>query len=613
MRGPRGSRPLEPGSPEPWQGQVEAGSGLDGPAADGLVARSLEVEVAPLGRRRRLPDRAIVTAILAFAFVALAVVKPWEGSVPGDPASVSGVDPASSPTPTAPAVTTAELEPFDVPTWEVLATVMPSRDGWGLRVVTDAVAPEAAGSGEGPPGDPAVAGSDVSLGDGRSVVERWYQARDPGTGPPGRLERRAGVRGVVAVPSTGAPVRLIALTSPAAEAPLDVRLWRVTYGALERLDGARPVGDIGSGDWYFVPPTVGGTSLPAWPAGYYRIDVLTATEIVRFGVSVDEGPGTPVGWPVPEPAPSGSRAQDRVDAPEPGDRGPDRQPVRPEPFMVVGSEVAGLGVRIGPALGERSSWLAAVTGEGPDELPRLATLRLPEVSGFGLRFPDGATEPRLRAIDLIGPARPREATRQGLHAGGRGGSAWAVVDAPDGRAWAPGVYRLEARWRDVDGTARRASYHVDLLAGRVTSTPTLLSATRAWARHGGRSGVVAGSVEPFRLPPSDFAIRLAAQAPVATPTEAAGLDPGCLIGEGFAGTRRPIGVVTDLADEVTGLDVRVIGAYARSRPVDVRSALGPVRGLAVFSPDAPRGWGSGRYAVTVGTTEGSLTYGFCID
>ncbi len=597
----------------PGPGPVEVGPGQDEPIQDQLITRSLQVDVAPLGRRRRLPDRAILAAILALAFVALAVVKPWEATAPSDPASTPDSAAAPSPTPAAAAATTVELAPFDVPTWPALAIVMPPRDGWGLRVVVDPAAMAAAGQG-GPGVDgPAPEVDRIAFGDGRWVVERWYPARDPSQGAPGRLERRAGVRGVMAVPATDAPIRLIALTSPGDEAPLDVRLWRVSYGVLERLDGARPAGDIGSGDWYFVPPTVNGRTMPSWPAGYYRIDVLTAGEVIRFGVRIDAGPGTPDGWPVPVPASPGPAESVRADAPEPLDRGPDRQPTRPEPFMVVGSEVVGLGVRVGPALGERRAWLSAVAGEGPDELPRLATLRIPGVAGFGIRFPDGSAEPRLRAVALVGPAGPREATRQGLHAGPAGGSPWAVVDAPDGQAWAPGVYRLDARWREADGTARSASYHVDLLGGQVTSTPVLLSSTRAWARHVGGSGVVAGSIEPLRLPPSGFAIRLAAQVPVATPTEAAGLDPDCRIGLGLAGTRRPIGVVTGPSGAITSVDVRVIGAYARSRPVDVRSSLGPVPGLAVLAPDAPRGWGSGRYAVTVSTTGGSSTYGFCID
>ena len=140
----------------------------------------------------------------------------------------------------------------------------------------------------------------------------------------------------------------------------------------------------------------------------------------------------------------------------------------------------------------------------------------------------------------------------------------------------------------------------------------MLAATRAWARHVGQSGVVAGFVEPLRVPPSEAAIRLTEQAPAASPTEAVGRDASCRIGRGLAGTRRPIGILTGPSTGIDGVEVLEIQAYARPRSVAVRAVLEPLPGLAVVGPDDPAGWEAGRYAARVVTEAGVLTYGFCV-
>lgn len=606
MNGPRSIDPRPADAPD-----------LDGPSrsAETGVARDLRVDVAPLGRRRRSPDRAVVVAVLAGLFVAIAIVKPWElgqtqgSSAASDPSPV----PSVSPTATSPAV--REPLPIEPPGWATLAAAVAPRDAWGVRVLTDAPTPVRSGTTAVPGAGrtvPVGAGV-VPLGDGGALVERWFPARKPYQGLPGRLERRAGLTWHLIVPPSEEPVRLVALTSPTDVAPLDVRLWRISIQGLERLDAARPAGDAGLGDWYFLPPTVDGRALPAWPAGWYRMEVLTADGISRIGLRVDASPTTSSAWPSQADDPAGAPV-DAVDGPEPLDRGPDRQPSRPEAFMIIGDAVASLPVRIGEPLDDvRRSWLGVVPREGPFDLPRMASVRIPDAAGFGLRFPDGATEARLTATSLVGPGRSRTATRSGVHAGALGGSPWAMVDAPAGSWWPPGVHRLDATWRDVTGTLQRASYHVDLLAGRLTSTPTMLAATRAWARHVGRSGVVVGLVEPLRVPPSEAAIQLTAQVPAASPTEAVGRDAACRIGSGLAGTRRPIGILTGSSTGIDALEVLEIQAYARPRTVAVRAVLEPLPGLAVIGPDDPAGWKAGRYAARVHTEAGSLTYGFCVE
>jgi hypothetical protein len=590
-------RPTAPRPPDPADLGRPSGSWETG------AARDLQVDVAPLARRRRLPDRAIVMAAIAGLFVVLAIVKPWELGRPEGPSALADPTPIPSTPSIAPTPAIPEPLPIELPGWAALAAATEPRDAWGVRVLTDVPA----GGRSAPLGS-----GSVPLPDGKALAEQWFPARAPFSGPPGRLERRAGLARLLIVPPGEAPIRLLALTSPADAAPLDIRLWRLSLGGLERLDAARPAGDTGLGDWYLLPPTVDGRVLPAWPAGWYRIDVLTADGVSRVGLRVDEGPATLDRWTLLADGPVVASAT-VADGPEPADRGLAGQPDRPEAFMVIGDVVASLPVRFAEALDEWRSWLGAFPGEGPIDLPRTAAIHIPDAAGFGLRFPDGATEIRLTATPLVGPGRPHAASRVGLHAGPEGGSPWAVVDAPAGRSWTPGIHRLDAIWRDGTGEVRRASYHVDLLAGRSTPTPTMLAATRAWARHVGRSGVVAGLVEPLQVPPSKTAIQVAVQTPAATPLEAVGRDAACRIGDGLAGTRRPVGILTGASTGIDAVDVLEIQAYARPRLVASRAVIEPLPGLVVLGPDDPAGWAAGRYAVQLRTATELLTYGFCVE
>ena len=203
----------------------------------------LHVELVPVGRRRSIRSAGIVVAV-SVAFVALAVLKPWDAGRAAAPTTAAGV--VSSPSAgsaSANPVGSAAAPFAHPPTPADLVRATVRRSEWGVRAV---VVPQ----GATPTGN----------GTGGGLAERFL-AIDVGDGAD------VDVGAASTAVHAGDDVIGLGVTTPDDAMPLDVRFWRLEPGAVVRRIVPRPVLGREAGSWLWLPDPHEATIRGTWPAG----------------------------------------------------------------------------------------------------------------------------------------------------------------------------------------------------------------------------------------------------------------------------------------------------------------------------------------------------------
>lgn len=566
------------------------------------------VETAPLRPSgRRGPDRALPVAALIVAFITIALAKPWEA------APFGGEQERSRPSPGAGEVESDALSlagnvPVRALSWDRLAKLAPPRDGWGVRAIL--ARPLVAA------GRPA-AGDHEAVASGWAFSERWASVSLSPTAPASRAMspyRSKILGGVLSLDAGAATVAAIGITSPFADTPLDVRIWRVPVGQVpERLRMREVPGEAPGVERLFLAPAGPSSRGRAWAPGAYRIDMLLGSRLGRIillvtgstAVSPETSVGSSPRPPLTEPEeaiqklPPGPFVLDAeaglIHLPGVGGRGLDE----------AGAWLAGRGPgQVGAVAGGAPGQAAPVAGGAPGPAGPVASGAFAHPLALGLRLGPGeqfvsATLTRLAPSPgpvvgpvRVGPAtsRSRPPTRSRAEPG-----AYSVFEAPSG-GWPLGVYRIDAELRR-GSRKRRASWHVDLLPRGGRSFAPLLAAARAMGSWAGRRAFLAATVFPNG--PNRFALiqsgspRGAAQRPTIRP-------PVRCVGPPILSHHRLLALGHDrlVAPEV---ELAVVSRTGQRFGVPVAVAPDVTDGLALVAPVSGGNWLPGTYEL-------SLTY-----
>jgi len=563
------------------------------PTVDGERRQGPAVfDVAPIGRRRRTPDRALVLGAVAIACLALAFLKPWES--PGAGASASpdaarrpdaSAAPSADSVAVAPAATTpagrpfALLAPDSLPAWTDVVAQLDRRDDWGVRFLSDIGASSAPGL--------------VRLGDGSALVVDWVAANP---------------EGIVRV-GWAAPIRMLGVTTPYDEPPLDVRVWRQVRGTDEpvRMPVERLPGDRGTGEGLLLSADGADGEDRAWSPGTYRFELLLADRIANLDIVIP-GPklsDSTVAWTT-----SAQRHPDATrDAARAGPEGASVDPAAPVPVAVVGSKVVPLIVSLGPPLDERGAWLDARSGSRRPERKAIGSFAEPDVAALGVAIPAGTTVTSLTA-SRIGGVPEVVATRTVVDAdGGR-----VIVLQPDETAgWLAGIYRIDVAWQDRTGRGVSAAYHIDLDTSPPIEVPRLLAAVRSWARYAGQQGIVTGIVEPLEGGPAAAAIRLLARDPGTAAETVEELGGRCRAGGALTDAAQAVlGVAHRTDQRIEAVTVERLFDRGRTLPISVRASIDPVPGLVVLTPADAAGWRVGHYRIVLRGESVELRHVVCL-
>lgn len=540
-------------------------------------------DVAPVGRRRRLPDRALILGAMAVLVVGLAVLKPWEG--PGDP-SVAVVDP--SPRAEAPAdpspIDTVPPRPLlgqsRIPAWRDVVEQLEPQDAWGIRALSD--------PGVGEPATP------VRLLDGVRLDAGWVPAVP---------------QGIVRVGGT-VPVRMLGVTTPDDEPPLDIRVWRHVRWTDEPVlvDTTRLRGDPGTGESLLASTDSPFDEDGAWSPGTYRFELLLADRITSIDVVIP-GPkvsDSTVRWiTTVERIEAVNREARFVVPPEP----PFDPTAAPIPVGIVGSAVVALPAGLTAPMDAHAAWLGARSGSKPDALAGMDAFAGADLAAIGVALPPGTDVTSLVATRIGGVLDEVVSRRVVDPDGGR-----VVVLLPEGiGGWLPGPYRVDVGWTEPGGSDRSAAYHLELDPGPATATPRLLAAVRGWARHAGEQGIVVGTVEPLEGGPAAAAIRLLPQEPGSAAETVEALGGRCADGGVLADAIQPVLGVAHRADEsIDEVSVERLFVGGRSLPIPVRVSIDPVPGLVLVTPLDPDGWQVGHYRIVLRSAGGELRHVVCL-
>ena len=387
-------------------------------------------EPVPL-RPRGGHDPAAVLLLLMVVFVAAAVLKPWDRGGPrvGNTASLEPATEAPSGAPTS-APDIALVTPLEAGT---VAPLLLPRDAWGISALV--VSPA---DGYGSLSDRALPRADRSL----RLGERWTPAR-PDVEPQtiGHAGGTAISDGDVELPTGTAAVIGLAFTTPDAQRPLEVRIWRYHFGGPpQRLLLEALVAGTDPQPWR-PPRDPDGTQPRAWHPGDYRADLLFGDRIARIVFAIPgpapflAGPSVPA-LRLPEPAEVAALPEGL--------------------FAVVDGRAIHVDAAATSPLDELAAWLEAdlavfslpVVGVAP-----------PRTEALGLVLAPGDRIERVRLTRLAPDGRswgPAETSRYDDM-----GRVVAIFPAPRRELLAAGVYRLEARW-DRQGNRFTRAWHVDV-------------------------------------------------------------------------------------------------------------------------------------------------------
>lgn len=421
-------------------------TGVPGPdrAAPGDRAGAhVDASAVQSGRTGRSP-RPILVAVALVAFLAVAAIKPWDGAARPDPAAIAGISSAppaatagptaapSVPTPSRPGPTPRAAVPGEpstipaLPTPGELADVVLPRDEWGVRAIVF---------------EPA-AGRERVDADAR-LVERWIRAEVDRT----RRTRTIHAPAVYA----GDAVLAFGLTAPPGTRPLAVRIWRLLDLELPQRVVVEEVPGPGAFGVLWRPGRAA-TALGTWPRGAYRFEVVLEDRVVRIVTAVPTGARMEARLP---PLPMGPPPD--LDAALAG--------MGAGVFAVSGPEVVRVTADAGEPLDEHEAWLAGRCAPPPGACP-VGTLVSRTVSVMGVVLEPG-DQPMAASLELLAPVQRGVRGVIEVRSTGPEGAPDARpvlvfrVDSPG--PLSSGLYRLAVEWQTGAGTARTASWHVEVV------------------------------------------------------------------------------------------------------------------------------------------------------
>jgi hypothetical protein len=553
------------------------------------------------GGRRGGPNRGLVTAVLLVAFVAVALWKPWELAAPAAPRPSRDASPADRPT--ARPGATAEDRPADGPhsvlanpvpgrptaaaSWADVAPALRLHSRWGVRALVDRL--------------------------GRGLVERWKPSSPPVIVPPSGgvpAGHAVGIRSAgVVMDTAGGHVRVLGVTAPPDETPLDVRVWWVPDSGdpvwldVRAVDPAIPGAHL-----LLLPPRrVDGTAA-SWPPGRYRVDLLLGRAVVRMTVILPQAADSPERLerdpfvpapPGPRPAPANPYSADLGG-------------LQPGAFVVADGIAVNVASRLGGPLDATGAWLdarvsAAFGGDRPRDAD-VADVWLPGINGIGVMLPaegrlEWASLERLAPTPLVGV----DAVSRSI-VDARGGSPSVVFAPPRGGTWLAGTYAIDVRYLD-HGFRRSGTYHIAIRPAPLRRSGALTAAVRAWAGSGGNWGILTGIVEPLEGGPADAAIRWWGQAPSTVAADPATLGTGCT-GAARMGNDAVIGLAHPPAEAPESVHVERLFEGGRVLEVPVQASLGVVPGLSIVTSAAEQPFAEGYYRITAEPAGAQLV--FCV-
>lgn len=389
---------------------------------------SVDFDPVRLGPRRRRVDPVVVGVIGVVVALAVAVIKPWDQRDEARPApgpsvavAVPSIGATHEPTPAASIATAPPVPEAAIPpSWADVASAVTTRDAWGVRAIT--------------------------------IDQRLYK---PSTGSQYHELWSAATRSAAVETATvgrsSDPISILGFTSPRAEQPRDVRIWRVHRDdQVEWIDavpvGAQPAEATGL---FLRPPTERGTLTP-WDPGRYLVDILVAHGIHRLSVIVPDTSGIvpPLDVWAPDPLTT-------VDA-----GASDPSDIAVGMFATVDGVGVALPARQTHPLDDDAAWLDLNDGENDV----VATAYEPRASGLGVMLTSHASVSSAVITRLAPEGRFSAPEATGGLSAIRGRTPYVLFAAPDGVAWAPGVYAITVAWSDAAG-AHEGTWHVELRPG----------------------------------------------------------------------------------------------------------------------------------------------------
>lgn len=539
-----------------------------------------EFEPVRIGPRRRRVDPVALGVVLILAALALAVIKPWGGEET-QLAAVPSASPATSPASPQPSIDTrGALVP---PLWEDVRSVVERRDEWGIRTIVLGATP-----------DPETAPPETPTLDGTSApsryAERWFSPVEDG--------------GTTIVDEAEGSIIALGVTFPQNETPLDVRIW-LDHGndEFEWMD-VHPINDVPArGAYLYLRRGVAGAAVRAWPPGRYRADILVGDGIRRMDVVILDHDGR---LPAPDPSPPLAPRLEPFD-------GSRLAGLPPGPFLQADGAIVALDAAGGPPLDDTGAWLD-VDASGGDRSPTSFVARTyqPGTTHLGVALPAYSTvrTASVRRLAPLGDASPRD--RQNA-IGSLAPISFVAFSPRVGETWRPGVYAMSVAWDDGDGPHDR-TWHVELRPGPLPATPVMLSATRAWARFVGSSGVLLGSTGGLTAP-DPLGIRLVDIVPQIQPGYP-GLSGSDVLGCGatiIRGRPEVIGIVGRSDQSLAPVASRVLYPFPDVGPLEVLTASGAVPGLTLVAPVVTAEFGGqASYGFRAGTEPDAPGYTICI-
>lgn len=432
--------------------------------------------------------------------------------------------------------------------WEAVGPILSPHDGWGLRAIV--------GEAGGDPGTPSERWAPVAPRGPVAAVTPSPDAEDPG------LSEN------VALPTGGQPVYAIGVTSPSAQAVLDVRIWRLVDRSPVRVEPVDLPGAMPGVDRLLVPPA----SLAldgAWPAGTYQLDLLVGHRVLSVFAVLPAAPRDPASF---------ARIVGLA------------EPLPPGPFSVLsGGEtgdplVAPLDVAAADPMTAGVMWLQP-RNPSDGRAPLVATIDgNAGVIALGIR---GAPGEHIVSAVLFNQSPPIIPIRTTAALTTQSdGSEIAVFDPGRGGV-KPGVYRIDSSWV-IDGAFVPRTWALDVRAAgaRPDAVPPLLAAARAWGGYGGAWSIVAEGVAADPQEPGVASVSVEELGPDCTGGSVVPAGDR-IIGVGYAGPR------------ARGVDVVLLDGSAAGVPLDAAVSIDPVPGLVLLAPRAAVAWEPGDYAITV--------------
>ena len=386
--------------------------------------------------------------VLAVAFIAVALVKPWEERSASEPSPAPYPTGPSSVTDPSPTTTASDSGRLDL---SFLDGLLPPRTAWGVRgvVIAPLLSSGSTPAGSAPP--PSATIRDV-------VTEYWAPFRH---GEPARRGADGAHRLVIA--AGGRALSALGVTAPAGTS-LDIRVWRERGGEVpERVPIVGVSGILPSLEPLYRPVVAAPSRSAPWRPGRYRIDVLSGGRIERLSLLITGDSRT-------------FRADRPVSPPSREHLAEAARTLGLGPFVVDGGgRVSHVDVRATVPMDEVESW----QNDRVDFLSRPGVVghaSVDRVQALGFVFARGEFAPSVRLTRIAPDGATFDDAEIVTVDGGTGhGSllggdvSYALFRPEHGTAWPAGVYRMEATWTGRDG--RKASWHIDVVTLPLAGEP----------------------------------------------------------------------------------------------------------------------------------------------